>query len=145
VKRSTLTAAAGALLSLWILSHASPASAADGLKIPDGLWRTTSTVTMPMLAQPQSKTEERCMKNRTFSPTDMTDQSDCTVKSSNVSGDTMSWTLECPNQAGTLTGQGRMMVSATQANGEMKMSMTMNGQSMTMTHHWEGQRIGDCP
>ena len=85
------------------------------------------------------------MKNRTFKPTDMTDQSGCTIKSSEVSGDTMSWKLECPNQAGTFTGEGHMTVGATTANGEMKMSMSMNGQAMTMTHHWQGQRIGDCP
>ena len=145
MKRSRLSATAMAVIALSISWPAYLAHGAEGLKIPDGLWRTTSTVSMPMMAQPQTRTEEQCMKDRTFKPSDMTDQNDCTVKAVNVSGDTMSWQLECPNPAGTFTGEGRMTVNATKANGEMKTSMSMAGQTMTMKHHWEGQRIGDCP
>ena len=122
-------------------------NAADSISIEPGMWEMTSTMTTPMFPQPRVETVKECMTEEKISPKDLLDAEDtgeCQITESNVSGNSMTWAMQCNNPGGTMTGSGNFTSKGDSASGSMNMNMNFEGQSISMEMSWEGKRIGSC-
>ena len=76
---------------------------ADGIAVEPGLWEMTSTVSMPMLPQPQTHSMTECIEKNEISPDDVGTEDmdpDCTFETARVDGATMAWSFDCPVEGG---------------------------------------------
>lgn len=118
---------------------------ADGMQVKSGLWEITSTVAMPFGGGTQQETTQECIEDSEVTPeTMMGDAQECQILDSDVSADSMQWTMKCQNQSMEMTGEGTAETSGDTITGGMNISATYNGQEMTMSTSWNGQYIGDC-
>ena len=81
-----------------------------------------------------------------LSPEDFQTDGDqaCVFSDFEVDGDTISWSMECPNDMGTSRGQWSFTSEGDSVQGEGSMTVDAGGQSMEFTMNWTGRRIGDC-
>ncbi len=136
-----------AITALATCSFAAAAAAGDNLKINPGLWETTSTVTMPMMKEPQTRTETKCIRKEQLEPSDFSLEKDspCTSSDFSVEGDTATWTIDCPLQgSGKMHGEWQMTSKDDSMDGKGSMSADVNGMKMEMNMTWKGKRLGDC-
>lgn len=136
----TLTAALVAILS--------PAVQAEGLPIEPGMWEATTTMTMPMMPQPQVNTMKRCFDQSEITTEDFNREGvdpGCEFTSTQIDGNTMAWTVDCPVEGGgTSHGEWQATSEGDRVTGSGKFSVDFQGQTMEMSMSWEGRRIGDC-
>lgn len=122
---------------------------ADSIPVEPGLWEMTSTMTMPMLGQPQVNTMTECLAKEQISVDDVGTQDmdpNCTFDTLQVDAATMTWTFECPVEGGgTSRGEWRATSHGDRVEGAGKIVMEMQGQTMEMNMNWQGKRVGDCP
>ena len=121
---------------------------AEGIPIEPGLWKMTSSVTMPMLPQPRVTTMTECMDKSEISMDDFGDDtmdSNCTFEMAQVDGKTMKWSVDCPTEGGTSHGEWQATSSGDTIEGEGLLTVSFQDQAMEMTMTWQGQRIGECP
>jgi len=132
---------------LGMLFFAVPAAWADGIPVEPGLWEMSSTVNMPMMAQPRVTTTTECMKESEISMDDMGGEDmdpNCQFEMAQVDGNTMKWSFDCPVEGGTSHGEWEATSSGDSVTGNGVITMSFQGQNMEMTMSWEGKRIGDC-
>lgn len=132
---------------LGMLFFAVPAAWADGIPVEPGLWEMSSTVNMPMMAQPRVTTTTECMKESEISMDDMGGEDmdpNCQFEVDQVDGNTMKWSFDCPVEGGTSHGEWEATSSGDSVTGNGVITMSFQGQNMEMTMSWEGKRIGDC-
>ena len=111
---------------------------AEGLKIKDGLWRTT--VNNPMTGE---RTSEECLKDAVLDPASMLEgQSECRMTEENLEGNTLTFAMACAGGSGS--AQGHMFVDGDKGGGELTMQFDMGGRQMDMTMTWDAVRVGDC-
>ncbi len=131
------------LLALAMDAHA------KGITVEPGLWEMTSTMSMPMLPQPQTHSMTECFEKGEISMEDVgTGDMDpnCTFATAQVSGATLSWSFDCPVEGGgTSHGEWQATSHGDRVEGNGKITMEMQGQTMEMNMSWQGKRIGDCP
>ena len=136
--RSTLFAA---VLSLTAASTA----AADKLEIEPGLWKTTTTATMPFGQGEHTQTSEECVTDTEFDPaTMMEDAEGCELTHSSVDGNRLEFGMTCDVEGGTSTMEGSYEVDGDEGRGVMTMSMNMQGMTMEMEMSFTSERVGDC-
>jgi hypothetical protein len=70
-------------------------------------------------------------------------QEACDVTSA-VSGNTLSYEMNCTLQGQQMTGSGSFTVNGDTAEGQMTMRSTVSGQTIEITSVSSGKRIGDC-
>ena len=136
-----------ACIILGMLFFAVPAAWADGIPVEPGLWEMSSTVNMPMMAQPRVTTTTECMKESEISMDDMGGEDidpNCQFEMAQVDGNTMKWSVDCPVEGGTSHGEWEATSSGDSVTGEGLVTISFQGQAMEMTMSWEGKRIGDC-
>jgi len=94
-------------------------------------------MTSPMSPQPRVQTQQECIKDSEISPQDLapSDDGECSTSGTNVSGNT---------RGGTMNGQGSFESNGDSGSGNMKMNMSIEGQSFSMEMVWKGKRIGSC-
>ena len=124
----------------------SPAVAENSIPIESGLWEITTTMTSPMSEQPQVKTTQECMDQDSISVEDISpgDGNECDTIETNVNGSTLTWSMQCSAQGGTMSGSGNFTSNGDSGHGNMQMDMSIQGQSMSMTMSWKGKRISSC-
>ncbi len=116
---------------------------ASGMQVEPGLWETKSVVTSP--GGTHENVSQECIDESEISPDTMMDDTDgCEVTNSSVDANSMQWTINCANQGVTMTGNGHAQSSGDSITGGMDMQADFNGQMVTMSTKWVGQRIGDC-
>ena len=122
------------------------AQAADSISIEKGMWETTVTMTSPMFPQPRVTTETECVDRSEFGIDDFlpSEQSQCSVTESNVSGNTLTWSMQCSVEGMTSSGGGEITSKGDSGSGRMYMNMQMQGQSFDMETIWQGRRVGPC-
>ena len=121
---------------------------ADGIPVEPGLWKITSTVTMPMLPQPRVTTVTECMEKSEITMDEVGGEGmdpNCTFDMAQVDGNTMKWSVDCPVEGGTTHGEWQATSSGDTVKGEGTLNMSFQGQTMDMTMSWAGERIGECP
>ena len=141
LQRRALAALCGA--SLFCL--AAPAGA---VSIEPGQWDMTMTLQMPMLPQPQVRTDTQCItpEQSELNPDtfDDQDQGECETSGFSEEGNTVRWQVTCPGPGGTTTGDMTFTSHGDSLEGEGKMTMEIQGQTMEMNMSWTGERTGDC-
>jgi hypothetical protein len=66
------------------------------------------------------------------------------VVEQNISGNTLTWRMNCRMAEGAAVANGQATIDGDHGEGRMTTEMTMNGQTMSMTMEWQSKRIGDC-
>jgi len=129
----------------------SAASATSGsLDYKPGKWKTTTTMSIPMLPQPHVKTSTECVTEGDYSADrimeGMQGQPGCTVGTPVVSRNTLRWNISCTMPEGSATGSGEFTIDrdGEHGRGTVEISVHASGQSMTTTMRLETERIGDC-
>jgi len=132
-----------------MLLTASAAAQAGAIPVKPGLWEMTSTMSMPMLPQPQVHSITECLEKEELSMSDVGTEGmdpNCTFESGQVDGDTMTWSFDCPVEGGGSShGEWEATSHGDRVEGSGKITMEMQGQAMAMTISWTGRRVGDCP
>jgi hypothetical protein len=120
---------------------------ADGIPVEPGLWEMTSTMNMPMLPEPRVTTVTECMTRSEISPDEMGTEGmdpNCTFETTQVDANTLRWSFDCPVEGGTSHGEWEAVSGGDTVKGSGEITMSFQGQNMTMTMEWAGRRIGDC-
>ena len=119
---------------------------AKGVSIEPGKWEMSMSMQMPMFPNPQERTYTECVEQTELDPQDFQMQDDqfCEFGDVNLDGDTISWSMECPNDMGVSRGQWSFTSAGDSMHGEGSMKTEMAGQTMEFTMNWKGKRIGDC-
>ncbi len=123
-------------------------SYAKGVSIDPGLWEMSSTMTMTMMPQPQTTTETECVEETELSPESFNKDKDnpCDVSNVSVNGNSASWSISCPGQAGmAMQGQWAFTSKGDSISGTGSMKAVVAGQEMGFDMTWNGKRVGDCP
>ena len=122
------------------------AFAADSIPVNPGMWEMTSTSTTSMSPQPRTVTENECVDQTEYNVNDLLpDDNNCTLTESNVSGNTLTWTMQCSAPDGTTSsGGGEFTSDGDSGSGNMHMTMQYQGQSFDIQTSWKGKRIGSC-
>ena len=114
---------------------------ADAPNMKDGLWEMTIKMEMagmPM-EMPEMKHTQCITKDNAVPDTSQPDQK-CEMISNKVSGDTVTWEMECDTPQGPAHSKGTITYHGDTFDGTVNMTM---GQ-MVMTQKMSGRRIGDC-
>ncbi|WMS88403.1 DUF3617 domain-containing protein [Pleionea litopenaei] len=120
------------------------ASAAE-LPINPGLWETTTTGTNPMTGKNETKTETECVKERSISTAEfMQDEKSCKATKDEVSGNTLSFAIQCTVQGVATEMSGSITADDNSSTGNMNIAMTMGGQTRNMDMKWTAKRLGSC-
>ena len=139
------------MLTLLIVSVlALPALATTGPKIDEGLWEITTeieTTSVPDMNSLQ-KTQRQCITNKNLVPNLAQKQGQaCKTLDTVVSGDTVSWTMECSNDGNVTKGKGKITYEKDKMHGTTSISVSSpfeDGGQIEMTTRIKGHRIGDC-
>jgi hypothetical protein len=133
------------LRGLFVLAVAlfvTPLFAADSPQKP-GKWKVTMQmeipgmpIKMPAINTEVCVTEEDLKDPNKAVPKDA--KSDCKVGDYKVDGNTVTWTIDCPKQQ--TTGTGEITYTADSYSGTMK----MNVQDQEMTTKYSGKYLGAC-
>ena len=125
--------------SLIVLSSTS----AYAFQIMKGKWEVTVEMQNPMSTQPLVETTIECIEEADFDPVkELTDEGECTILDKKETDNSLSWTMECRgDDMPAMQGEGSFTTDGKTASGEMKMTMSFNGQNMEMGNRWEGRFI----
>jgi hypothetical protein len=112
-----------------------------------GEWELTTTVSSPMMPQPQTMTVKHCIKAE-----DLADPSrwmggtppgsDCKLTPGERDARGATWQMACPSQG--LEGKGRARFAAGMMDSEMQMSGVVDGKKFEMQTRTRGRRLGPC-
>ena len=116
-------------------------SFAEGPNMEEGLWEITTKMKMKGMSLPPM-THEQCLTEDDLVPQSGDPNSECEILESDMSGNTVTWTMECTGENGTMTGTGKITYRGDSFKGTVK--MTLEESNMQMTSHMNGRRIGDC-
>lgn len=120
----------------------------------DGLWETTMSMEMKGMQMPFAMkpiTNTQCISKKDAQDPDKTvpktskENKDCQMKDYKVSGNRVTWKVECKGKHPS-TSTGEMTYSGgTSYEGSMTMDTEGNASNnMHMIYHFKGKRIGDC-
>jgi hypothetical protein len=111
--------------------------------IQEGMWEITSKVEMPgMPMEMPPVTYTQCLTKEDLVPQSSQPGEECKITQTKVTGNTVTWTMQCKGQGGTMAGTGSVTYSGTSFEGTIK--MTMPESNMEITSHISGHRVGDC-
>lgn len=120
---------------------------ASAVEVPikPGLWETTMTRTNPMTGDPTTETTQECIKQNSFSPSEMMKNAEgCELIDENLDGSTLTFQMECSMQGSKATVDGTFQTEGDTGKGNMTMEMNMGEMSMDMEMDWTSKRLGDC-
>jgi len=136
------------IVALLFMALAAPAPAGAGPDMQEGLWEITSTVDMPGMpaAMPPVKHSQCITKNDLIpKPQSQQPNQQCTVTGSNISGNTVTWTMQCSSEGSDMEGSGNITYQGDSFDGAFIMNMAVPGQgAMKMTQKMKGKRLGPC-
>jgi hypothetical protein len=109
--------------------------------IQDGLWEVTTTMEMKGMPEGMMKpmTHTSCITQKDSVP-EKPQKSECKMTSMNTVGNTVMWTVTCPNSVGS----GKITYSGGTFDGVMETTVTERGEKMQMKSRMKGRRIGPC-
>ena len=133
-------------LAFTLLAATSLGAAAQTME--PGEWELTTTITSPMMPQPQTATVKRCIKKE-----DLADSSrwmggkppgsDCSLTPGTRDDRGATWEMACPSSG--MKGRGRARYTAGMMDSEMEMSGMAEGKKFELRTKTRGRRIGPCP
>ena len=109
----------------------------------EGMWEITSRMEMPgMPMQMPPMKHTQCLTKKDLVPQSSQPGQECKITHTKVTGNTVTWTMQCKGQGGDMKGTGKITYSGNSFKGTIKMTMAQS--NMEMTSHISGHRIGDC-
>lgn len=136
-----------ALSGFIILSLSSPVLSFD---MQDGMWEITTKIEMkgmPEMPGSQEFKHTMCMTKDNAVPSGQTAQmqDSCKVIRQNISGNTVSYAVECKEEKTNVFTEGKITYNKTVFSGESSTTINDPNQGkMQMNHKMSGKRIGDC-
>jgi hypothetical protein len=131
-------------LMLASLSCAMPALAAPNME--EGNWEITmkmEMVGMPFAMPPMK--HNQCMTKKDMVPDSSQKGQDCTMSDQKITGDTVSWRMQCKDKDGVTEGEGKITYAGKSYDGAMLMKMTSKkGEAHTMKMAFQGHHTGPC-
>jgi hypothetical protein len=133
-------------LVVVLLAAASSGAAAQQGMAP-GDWELTTTISSPMMPQPQTMTVKRCIKAEDLAEPSRwmggsPPGSDCTLTPGERDARGASWQMACPSQG--LEGRGRARFNEGMLDSEMQMSGMQEGKKFQLSTRTRGRRLGPC-
>ncbi len=125
-------------------SKSSEIKTKSGPNINDGKWEITVTTAMSgMPVKIPTQTYTTCMNKENYIPNQEGnfDQEKCKIVKHQVSGDTVSWEMECKGQEETIINKGRLTYKGDTFEGEVSTKIPNQGE---MLQKMSGKRIGPC-
>ena len=140
MKHSAVIVMVAVLCLLW----AGGASA----ELKEGFWEITSKAEMKgMPSKMPATTVKHCITKKDAVPKPKTQNQDCTMKDQKISGDTVTYAMECKTKDGTtMETSGRMNFKGDTFDGST--TTTMKGKdhpAMQMSSTMSGKYLGPCP
>ncbi len=115
---------------------------AGGVDMKDGLWEITTTTEMSgMPFQIPPMTFSQCITQQDLVPQNAETDSGCTRTENRISGNTVTWSIECKGEGVSSRGDGTITYHGDSFEGDMKMSME---EGVQMINLMKGRRIGAC-
>lgn len=129
------------------LALALPLSAPAQPGFHEGEWQTT--VKMEMQGIPVEMpplTSSQCLTRKDLVPKTQQPGQDCRLLKRKITGDTVSWEMECKSKdGGTMRGRGEIAYRQDSYSGTLKMEFDESGvPRMTMNYALTGRRVGPC-
>lgn len=119
-----------------------PAPAQPKVNMQEGQWEVTVTSEMPGMPTSMVKPHimTTCLTQR--EPiAKVKEESDCKMQDMTTVGNTVTWTIVCPNA----TSKGTITYAGTSYDGLMESVMKAEGKEMTMKMTMKGKYLGPCP
>jgi len=133
--KKILTAALVMLTIVWTtVAFADP-------NMQDGLWEITTVVEMKGMPAGMMKpmTHTTCLTQKDSVP-EKPAKSDCKISDMNSSGNTVAWTMTCPDSI----SRGKITYSGATFEGTTETTMNHGGDKMQIRNRMKGKRIGAC-
>lgn len=134
-----------AIVCVFIVCLCAGAAAAEP-DMREGKWEITTKVEMSgMPGGIPAQTMTQCITKKNMVPGPEQTNPNCKMVSSNVSGNTVSWSMTCKEKDGTMESKGQITYKSDKFTGAMTSLMTQKGeQPVKMTAQMTGRRIGEC-
>ena len=114
-------------------------------EIKEGQWEITTKTEMKGMQMPAT-TMKQCITNKDPVPQKQEKGQECKMKDQQVSGDTVTYTMECKRAEGTIVSSGKMTYKANTFNGTTDTTFKTKGQpDMKMISTMTGKYLGPCP
>lgn len=119
---------------------------ASGPPMQEGRWEISTEVEMPGMPEDmamQSFKHTECLTGDNFVPRNSKGSGsggECEINDVRISGNTVSWTMQCDTGQGTMNGEGSITYNGDTFEGTMKTVMS----GMEINQYLQGRRIGDC-
>lgn len=128
-----------------LVSLAFTSSVFAELNMQDGKWEITTNVEMKgMPPMPPTKFTQ-CITRKDAIPQKPENNQDCKVTNTKVSGDTVTWSMQCKSKEGTMDSNGKITYKNDTFDGIVNMNMDgPKTGKMQMIQHMSGKRIGNC-
>jgi hypothetical protein len=112
-----------------------------------GEWELTTTISSPMMPQPQTATVKHCIKAEDLAEPSRwmggsPPGSDCKLTPLERDGRSASWEMACPSSG--FKGRGRARFAAGMMDSEMNISGMQDGKKFEMQTKTRGRRLGPC-
>ena len=137
IARSTVV-----LFGLILICAAGSAHSA-GVDMKEGEWETSTETAMTMGAMsmpPMVSKSTYCLTREDPVPKSEKDK-DCKMVKQKFVGNTVSWRMECKKAE----GEGEITYRGSTYQGNFRMKMVEDGQTMTMNTKLAGKYLGPCP
>ena len=113
----------------------------------DGLWEITTQVEMKGMPQQMAPaTMRQCITRSDPVPKNQDKNYECKTTGQKISGNTVSYTVECKGKEGVVLTTGKTAYTGSMMDGAATTSFKMKGQpEMQMNSKMKGKYIGPCP
>ena len=116
-----------------------------GPDIKYGLWEITTKIEMEGMPFPMPPMKIRnCVEKGKEVPQQEEKNKDCKMLESKVSGNSVTWKMECRDKRSVTTSTGKVTYSGDSFKGNTTIVVKEGSDTNTMTQSMEGRRIGDC-
>ncbi len=134
----TLLGVAAALLLAW-----SGLALAQGME--DGQWEITMTTEMPgMPFTPPPMKYKTCVTKENMVPQQQQKNQDCKMLENKVSGNTVTWLMECTSKEGSTRSKGKITYADNGMDGSFLTTVKDGKETMEMKSTMKGKRLGPC-
>jgi Protein of unknown function (DUF3617) len=112
-----------------------------GPNMKEGLWEITMQMEVPgMPVQMSPQTYTQCLTQKEAVPQREAPDQNCKIAKQDITGDTVSWRVECKTSEGTAVSDGRITYKGDTFAGVI----TMKQKGMEVTQRLSGRWIGKC-
>ncbi|MFO0752537.1 MAG: DUF3617 family protein [Thermodesulfovibrionales bacterium] len=112
----------------------------------EGKWEITVKTEMPgMPAQIPPMKHTQCITKKEAVPHPSEQSKDCKITDVKISGNTVTWAIQCQGKENSMSGSGRVTYKNDSFDGVVDMAANVPGQgSMKMHQVMSGKRLGEC-